>query len=106
MRLNGGLGNLDTLLEARLRGDDTVKVPILEHRERLKGEVIQVAPGQVGLGPGGLVGVLTWGPRAQKIKIKELGIREKIADRSNSWSEQLRASLSCPSRGDCSSRWR
>ena len=32
MRLNGGLGNLDTLLEARLRGDDTVKVPILEPR--------------------------------------------------------------------------
>ena len=51
MRLNGGLGNLDTLLEARLRGDDTVKVPILEHRERLKGEVIQVAPAQVGLRP-------------------------------------------------------
>lgn len=97
--MNGGLGNPDTLLEERLRGDERVKVSISEHREKLKGQVREVAPGPVGApGPGGLVGTLTRGPKAQKIKIKEPGIREKVTDGSISRSEQLGASLSCPSR--------
>lgn len=82
-----------------------MEVPILENRERLRTQVTQVAPSQVGpRRTGGGASGASMGSPSLKDQTKELGVRGKVSDRSISQSQQLGASLSCPSRGGLS-KW-